>query len=111
MTCLRCHGTAIDPVHSGSEYYGDGIIRAIPEPCAACQFPQEPVQPYGCAICGDSQDHHGSQWHPLPGLHQWARPTDAQILARMKARRDARLNAEPAKYHATTAWAPDHTGE
>jgi hypothetical protein len=37
-------------------------------------------------------------------LHTWERPTNAQILARMKARRSARLNAEPPKYHATTIW-------
>jgi hypothetical protein len=29
----------------------------------------------------------------------------------MWSRRTARLNTEPAKYHATTGWAPDATGE
>ncbi|WP_432053720.1 hypothetical protein [Streptomyces sp. bgisy022] len=29
----------------------------------------------------------------------------------MQSRRAARLNAEPARYHATTGWAADHTGE
>ncbi|MEU9849318.1 hypothetical protein [Streptomyces sp. NPDC047985] len=37
------------------------------------------------------------------GLHQWEQPTRDQRLARMQARRDARLSATPAKYHAATA--------
>jgi len=37
-------------------------------------------------------------------MHSWERPTNAQILARMRARRAARLNAAPPKYHATTRW-------
>lgn len=36
--CARCKGTAIDPEHSGTENYGDGIVRPVPEPCADCQF-------------------------------------------------------------------------
>jgi hypothetical protein len=44
-------------------------------------------------------------------MHQWIRPTDRQIKQRMRVRRTARLTAVPAKYHATTAWAADHTGE
>ncbi|MEU8469529.1 hypothetical protein AB0F30_16670 [Streptomyces sp. NPDC029006] len=67
--------------------------------------------PYGCAWCGDEKHHHGSQWAPIIGLHTWRRPTQDQIKERMWRRLNARLNAGPLKYHATTAWAPDHTGE
>jgi len=35
----------------------------------------------------------------------------ADLKARLHARRAARLTAEPTKYHATTAWAADATGE
>ncbi|MFE1767240.1 hypothetical protein ACFW81_23855 [Streptomyces angustmyceticus] len=44
-TCARCKGTAIDPEHSGTENYGDGIVRPVPEPCSACQFPEVPMRP------------------------------------------------------------------
>lgn len=108
MPCQRCNGTAIDPEHSATDGI-DGV--AYLEPCAACQFPPEPVQPYGCAVCGDAQDHHGSQWDSTAGLHQWTRPSQLLIKQRMLARRAARLNAAPTQYHATTAWAADHTGE
>ncbi|MYW46376.1 hypothetical protein [Streptomyces sp. SID161] len=67
--------------------------------------------PFGCSWCGDEQYHHGSQWAPIIGLHEWRQPTQEQIKERMLRRLDDRLNAEPPKYHATTAWAPDHTGE
>jgi hypothetical protein len=67
--------------------------------------------PFGCTYCGDERHHHGSQWAPIIGMHQWMEPTQVEILKRMRRRRAARLNAEPAKYHATTGWAADHTGE
>ncbi|MEW5658298.1 hypothetical protein ABGT92_23630 [Streptomyces cinereoruber] len=37
--------------------------------------------------------------------------TQAQILARMRACRTARLAAPPAKYHVTTGWSPEYDGE
>ena len=43
--------------------------------------------PNGCRHCGDDEIHHGWQWDPSAGLHQWQPPTQAQILDRMKARR------------------------
>lgn len=46
--------------------------------------------PHGCRWCGDEEHHHGSQWHPTAGMHQWTRPTPAQILDRMTARRARR---------------------
>jgi hypothetical protein len=67
--------------------------------------------PYGCSWCGDEKHHHGSQWAPIIGLHQWQQPTQEQIKERMLRRLDARLNAEPPKYHATTGWAADLSGE
>ncbi|WP_176710334.1 hypothetical protein [Streptomyces sp. Wb2n-11] len=70
-----------------------------------------PPVPYGCRWCGTAQGGHGRRWKPGQGMHAWEQPTQAQIKARMLARRNARLTAEPAKYHATTNWAADLTGE
>lgn len=67
--------------------------------------------PYGCRWCGDEQHHHGSQWAPIIGMHQWMEPSQAMILERMTRRRADRLAAVPPVFHATTGWAPDHTGE
>lgn len=85
------------------------ITASIREKLAARGIDHEP--PYGCSWCGDEQHHHGSQWAPIIGMHQWMQPSQAMILERMRQRRDARLNAEPTLYHAVTAWAADHTGE
>ncbi|MFJ9128879.1 hypothetical protein ACIRJS_32735 [Streptomyces sp. NPDC102340] len=49
-----------------------------------------PATPFGCRWCGGTQSGHGRRWLPGRGMHAWARPTEAQILARMKARREAR---------------------
>jgi hypothetical protein len=70
-----------------------------------------PPTPYGCRWCGDPQRSHGRAWVGSAGMHAWERPTNTQILARMNARRAARLTAPTSKYHATTGWAPDATGE
>lgn len=67
--------------------------------------------PFGCTYCGDEQHHHGEQWTAIIGLHSWIQPTQAEILERMQRRRAAVLNADPAKYHATTGWADDGSGE
>ncbi|MFD9249569.1 hypothetical protein [Streptomyces bottropensis] len=67
--------------------------------------------PYGCRWCGTEQGGHGRRWIPGKGMHAWERPTEAQIKARMLARRAARLNRKPARYHAETGWAADQTGE
>ena len=58
-----------------------------PDPTAA-----RAATPYGCRWCGDEQHHHGQQWHPTAGLHQWTKPTTDQIRDRMTARR-ARRNS------------------
>ena len=65
----------------------------------------------GCRWCGITKHEHFQRWTRTAGWHAWGPLTQKQILARMLARRTARLNAEPAVYHATTGWAPDHTGE
>lgn len=85
------------------------MTAAIRAQLAARSIRFEP--PYGCRWCGDEQHHHGHQWAPIIGMHQWIEPSQAAILERMRRRRAMRLNAEPAKYHATTAWAADATGE
>jgi hypothetical protein len=47
------------------------------------------ADPNGCAWCGLSQRDHqaGQRWKPPIGWHDWTPPSDAQRLARMKARR------------------------
>lgn len=67
----------------------------------------------GCRYCGlIVKREHFQQWAPQPvGWHVWTPLTQTQIKQRMIARRAARLSAEPAPYHATTAWADDGSGE
>lgn len=45
--------------------------------------------PNACRWC-DIDKPHGLQYLPGIGLHQWEQPTQAQIKARMKARRASR---------------------
>lgn len=71
----------------------------------------QPPTPYGCRWCGTEHSGHGQRWKASVGLHRWEQPTREQVLARMRARRTARLNALPAQYHATTRWVPDPGGE
>lgn len=49
-----------------------------------------PPDPYGCRWCGEGQGHHGRSYVISRGMHSWERPTNAQIKARMRARRAAR---------------------
>ncbi|MFM9780430.1 hypothetical protein [Streptomyces scabiei] len=67
--------------------------------------------PSGCRWCGLAEREHFQRWHRAAKWHFWTPPTQEQIKQRMWSRRTARLNAAPAKYHATTGWAADHTGE
>ena len=69
------------------------------------------MNPNGCHHCGINQRDHMQRWTKPAGWHQWTPPTDAQILARMRARRTARLTAPKPKYHATTGWDPAPDGE
>jgi hypothetical protein len=43
--------------------------------------------PYGCRWCGIPQREHAQRWKPPAGWHTWEQPTNAQIKARMLARR------------------------
>ncbi|WP_372352601.1 hypothetical protein [Streptomyces sp. KL116D] len=49
-----------------------------------------PPIPFGCRWCGIEHSGHGRRYHTARGGHSWEQPTQAQILARMKARRAAR---------------------
>lgn len=46
------------------------------------------ADPNGCRHCGIAERGHARQWTEAAGWHQWQPPTNAQIKARMKARRD-----------------------
>lgn len=50
-------------------------------------------EPNGCAFCGAARRMHCQRWSLGVGWHGWAAPTDAQRLARMLARRNARSAA------------------
>jgi hypothetical protein len=45
------------------------------------------VEPSACTWCGIAQRGHGRQYADAAGWHVWERPSQEQILARMKARR------------------------
>ncbi|MFE3378798.1 hypothetical protein [Streptomyces anulatus] len=57
-----------------------------------------PPPPYGCRRCGHSAAGHG--W----GSHAWERPTNAQILARMKAREKTRRAQRPGPCSEISLW-------
>lgn len=46
--------------------------------------------PSGCRWCGIPEYGHMQRWLPRRGFHEWEQPTQAQIKARMIARRAAR---------------------
>ncbi|WP_441251178.1 hypothetical protein [Kitasatospora sp. McL0602] len=52
--------------------------------------PRAVAEPSACAHCGIPRREHYQQWTNAVSWHQWASPTSAQILARMKARRAGR---------------------
>jgi hypothetical protein len=66
--------------------------------------------PFGCRWCGTEQGGHGRRWVRGHGLHVWERPTEAQIKARMVARRSARKAVcrcpDPMEYGAPQPFAP-----
>ena len=49
--------------------------------------------PYGCRWCGEDRHQHGRSWVGSRGIHSWEQPTNAQIKARMHARRNTRKDA------------------
>ena len=60
--------------------------------------------PFGCRWCGRQRGAHANLWVPSVRWHTWVRPTDAQILARMRARRKIRnatrmIDRSHAQYH------------
>ncbi|CAM5683801.1 hypothetical protein SRIMM317S_03407 [Streptomyces rimosus subsp. rimosus] len=71
----------------------DAVVAGVPvKAWALLDIPGPAVampEPYACAWCGISLPH-GIQHGVGVGGHGWVRPSDAQILARMKARRAAR---------------------
>ncbi|MFJ9420776.1 hypothetical protein [Streptomyces sp. NPDC101249] len=48
--------------------------------------------PGGCRWCGRAEYGHMQSWLPGRGFHRWTQPTQAQIKARMLARRTARTS-------------------
>jgi hypothetical protein len=46
-------------------------------------------EPFGCRWCGRERRSHGQLFLPRRGFHKWEQPTQAQIKARMLARRAA----------------------
>jgi len=49
------------------------------------------AEPSACQHCGIPRREHYRQWTGQAGWHQWTAPSSAQIIARMKERRAARL--------------------
>lgn len=49
------------------------------------------TEPSACGHCGIPRRPHAQRWTAAAGWHAWQPPTDAQILARMRARRTARI--------------------
>lgn len=83
-----------------------GMLRGL------IHFPDgSPPDPSACRWCGQPQGTHGQWWRPGKGYHQYETPTQAQMKARMVARRNARLNAPPTQYHALPDWTGDGTPE
>jgi hypothetical protein len=77
-----------DP-HDNPLHHKHLVPRDLPE--IAVPFAAESaVEPSGCRYCGIPARVHAQQWKASVGWHQWVLPTDAQIKARMLARRAAR---------------------
>ncbi|GAA0501160.1 hypothetical protein [Streptomyces olivaceiscleroticus] len=53
---------------------------------------QAPPPPNGCRWCGIEQRGHARRWVTSRGFHTWEQPTQAQRLARMRARRNAKAD-------------------
>ncbi|XVV35035.1 hypothetical protein ACQPXT_13705 [Streptomyces sp. CA-100214] len=70
------------------------------------RFPDgQPPPPHGCRWCGRPQYRHGNRdWIASAGPHRWTRPTPAQTLARMRARRRVRADARRAARKQSPTW-------
>lgn len=55
---------------------------------------QAAPNPDGCRWCGTARSTHGRRFVASHGVHAWEQPTNAQRLARMRARRAARTRKE-----------------
>jgi hypothetical protein len=53
--------------------------------------PRAVAEPSACGHCGIPRRQHYQQWTGEAGWHQWAPPSDGQILGRMIARRADRI--------------------
>ncbi|MEU0691933.1 hypothetical protein [Streptomyces uncialis] len=70
-----------------------GAAHPHPAPCRWPSYPHctcHPANPSACGQCGVPERQHAQQWEPSAGWHTWVAPSQAQILARMRARRAAR---------------------
>lgn len=47
------------------------------------------TNPASCRHCPHDKREHMQRWTAEAGWHHWTEPTDAQRLARMRARRNA----------------------
>lgn len=61
------------------------------------------VAPYACAWCDVEQRGHAQQWKQPVGWHTWQPPAVPLVLARMRARRLARVEAERDRLRARVA--------
>jgi hypothetical protein len=50
--------------------------------------------PYGCEDCGIDRLGHGIQYTKTVGMHRWIKPSNEQILQRMRARYIVRNGGE-----------------
>jgi hypothetical protein len=70
----------------------------------------QPPTPYGCRQCGFERRFHGRRSLLGRPSHLWEQPTQAQIKARMVARRTARKSVcrcpDPMEYGAPQRFAP-----
>ncbi|MFE5958902.1 hypothetical protein [Streptomyces rubiginosohelvolus] len=53
---------------------------------------QTAPNPDGCRWCGVQAGNHGRRYVSSHGMHAWEQPTNAQRLARMRARRTCSVN-------------------
>ncbi len=66
--------------------YGEGHLVQKDDMSTVIRHKETPA-PNTCRYCGYEQRSHGNYWVRSIGWHLWVEPTNAQRLARMKARR------------------------
>lgn len=61
------------------------------------RWPDGHLRPmFGCRRCGIDNKYHPSFYVPYWGYHEWERPTNTQIMLRMRARRTIMANVRKA---------------